>query len=252
MRHRLHILMLAVTVVLGALAPTAAGGEAVDNGRVAVSPTRDLAFPAAWAGEWRITTTYRRGDTHEVIAVDDVTDVIRAREPVGLSALTRGGLLHCSGFVTDGRLDVSCSRIIADGPCQFGGTFGMVADRTGETLVGSGELIAGATAGCSALPARRMRTTVELLGFRLGHDPGDPAAVLPPLLTRFVASAPLLLLAATSRQLRPVIKEDCKDDGWMSFTNLSFKNQGQCIKFVDEQDKAERDRHASHAEEGER
>jgi hypothetical protein len=30
----------------------------------------------------------------------------------------------------------------------------------------------------------------------------------------------------------PSTKDQCKNDGWMNFTNPSFKNQGQCIKYV--------------------
>ncbi len=32
----------------------------------------------------------------------------------------------------------------------------------------------------------------------------------------------------------PTDKMQCKDGGWMSFTDPSFKNQGQCIKFVNQ------------------
>jgi hypothetical protein len=35
------------------------------------------------------------------------------------------------------------------------------------------------------------------------------------------------------RSLQPQTKEDCKDGRWRMYTNPSFKNQGQCIKFVD-------------------
>ncbi len=33
----------------------------------------------------------------------------------------------------------------------------------------------------------------------------------------------------------PVNKDGCKKDGWKSFTNPSFKNQGQCVAFVNHQ-----------------
>ena len=233
MARRPRVLMVIIIIAACTLSCPAHHAAAHEDGRTAVSPTRDLVFPPPWAGEWRITTTYRRGDTHEVIAVDDITDVIRAREPVGLSTLTRGGLLGCSGRITDDRLDVSCSTKLGDGACQVGGTFAMAAHRTHETLAGSGELIAGATTGCGALAGDRVRTTVDLIGFRLARDPGDPAVPMAPLLTRFVASAPLLVLAATSRQVRPAVKEDCKDDRWRSFVNPVFRNQGQCVKFVE-------------------
>jgi hypothetical protein len=31
---------------------------------------------------------------------------------------------------------------------------------------------------------------------------------------------------------QPVSKDDCKNGGWMSFQDPSFKNQGQCVSFV--------------------
>jgi len=30
----------------------------------------------------------------------------------------------------------------------------------------------------------------------------------------------------------PMSKDDCKKYGWMTFTNPSFRNQGQCVSFV--------------------
>ena len=34
----------------------------------------------------------------------------------------------------------------------------------------------------------------------------------------------------------PANKDHCKDGGWATFTNPEFKNQGQCIKFVNHMD----------------
>ena len=33
---------------------------------------------------------------------------------------------------------------------------------------------------------------------------------------------------------RPSSKDDCKNGGWMTFNDPSFKNQGQCIKYVND------------------
>lgn len=32
----------------------------------------------------------------------------------------------------------------------------------------------------------------------------------------------------------PEAKNECKNDGWMSFTDPSFKNQGQCVKYTNQ------------------
>ena len=104
--------------------------------------------------------------------------------------------------------------------------------------MGSGEA-AGITSGdCGALPGGTTRSTFELVGIRLDRDPGTSSRALVPLPTRFIVSVPLLTLVAISPQVRPVIEDDCKDDGWRDFTNPSFKNQGQCIKFVHGQEKS--------------
>ena len=39
----------------------------------------------------------------------------------------------------------------------------------------------------------------------------------------------------TPRVDRPTNKAQCKKSGWRRFTNPSFKNQGQCVKFVNQQ-----------------
>ena len=36
----------------------------------------------------------------------------------------------------------------------------------------------------------------------------------------------------------PTTKDECKKDGWMSFSNPTFKNQGQCVSYVMSNDKA--------------
>jgi hypothetical protein len=33
----------------------------------------------------------------------------------------------------------------------------------------------------------------------------------------------------------PLTKDDCKDDGWMTFTDPAFKNQGECVAYVETQ-----------------
>ena len=33
----------------------------------------------------------------------------------------------------------------------------------------------------------------------------------------------------------PTSKDQCKHDGWKTFTNPKFKNQGQCVSFVEHQ-----------------
>lgn len=36
----------------------------------------------------------------------------------------------------------------------------------------------------------------------------------------------------------PATKEDCKDEGWMTFNDPAFKNQGECVSWVNQRDAA--------------
>lgn len=197
-----------------------------------LSPSHDLEMPASWAGQWQITTTIRRGDTDAVAAIDDVTDVIRAGEPLGASRLTRGGLASCFGAVGQRRLELACWRTFTADRCLLAGWLEIVIDRTGDTLEGSGKTLGYAIGRCGPLPHGAIRTTFDLEGRRLSPNQGGPGAPATPLLARFVASVPLLTRALTLRQVKPVIVDDCKDGGWRNFEALAFRNQGQCIKFV--------------------
>jgi len=250
----LHTLLIIVAALSGVLALTVRAGTAHDDGEhhardhdvrelerddhghdgVKISPTRDLIIPASWAGGWQITTTYRR-DTGSAWAVDDITGVIRAGEPLGLAALTRGGLAECTGAVGDHHLEAACWRRVGAGACDVTALVYVTIERDGDRLEGSGATTATVSGDCGDLPAGRTLTTFELAGIRLSRDQGPPGQTFPPLLTRFVASVPFLTLAVTLPQGRPVIEDDCQDNAWRSFTQPSFKNQGQCIKFVHEQ-----------------
>lgn len=50
----------------------------------------------------------------------------------------------------------------------------------------------------------------------------------------------------------PGTKNACKDDGWKTFTNPTFKNQGQCVSYFEHQTKRAHDekKHHSHVEHG--
>jgi hypothetical protein len=71
---------------------------------------------------------------------------------------------------------------------------------------------------------------VKLLKWRAG------AAALP-LLAPLAVGAVLLspprpAAAAPAAQGAPATKDDCKDGGWRAFSALGFKNQGECVSFV--------------------
>ncbi len=45
-------------------------------------------------------------------------------------------------------------------------------------------------------------------------------------------STPVPTVTPTPSQNHPTNKDQCKNNGWKSFTNPSFKNQGDCVSFV--------------------
>jgi hypothetical protein len=49
----------------------------------------------------------------------------------------------------------------------------------------------------------------------------------------------------TTGSAPPLTKQSCKHDGWRAFTNPRFKNQGQCVRFVNQQHH-NNDRHHNH------
>ncbi len=60
--------------------------------------------------------------------------------------------------------------------------------------------------------------------------------------TDFVGNADKLTVNGTTYNFEPTIgpptsKEQCKKGGWQTFNNPSFKNQGQCVAFVNHQQK---------------
>jgi hypothetical protein len=47
-----------------------------------------------------------------------------------------------------------------------------------------------------------------------------------------LAVTPFTIITYVPPVLSPTTKDQCKDDGWRDFTNPTFKNQGQCVSYV--------------------
>ena len=45
-------------------------------------------------------------------------------------------------------------------------------------------------------------------------------------------SSLLVASLSLSSSSRPTSADDCKNGGWATYTNPTFKNQGDCIQFV--------------------
>lgn len=63
-----------------------------------------------------------------------------------------------------------------------------------------------------------------------------PTATNTVVATIAVGDSPSFIAFPVRTQGGPTNKDQCKNGGWQTFTNPSFKNEGQCIKFVNHMD----------------
>ena len=130
----------------------------------------DLHMPDAWAGEWQMTITYSNATTGSVTATDDITTFIRTDEPFGLAPVVNGG--NCAGSVSDTHLEIQCSGQAPFGPCTLGSSAQITADRTGDTMNGSGMNTTTVTGNCG--PLVNTTETIHIGGQRLNLTQGPP------------------------------------------------------------------------------
>jgi len=136
----------------------------------------DLRVPEAWGGEWEITTTYRKITTNSITATDDTTAFIRTDEPFGLGPAVKAG--NCAGSVSDAHLQIQCTGQATSGPCTLGTSVQLSADRTNETINGSGMVTMTVSGNCG--PIANTALTVQISGHRLSlnQDPFGPGTTL--------------------------------------------------------------------------
>jgi len=72
----------------------------------------------------------------------------------------------------------------------------------------------------------RVYVSIETLGMVDAIDTSSDSVIA----TIAVGGGPGSL--AIGAMSHPITKDQCKDGGWMHFSNLTFKNQGECILFV--------------------
>jgi len=136
----------------------------------------DLRVPEAWGGEWEITTTYRKITTNSITATDDTTAFIRTHEWFGLRPAVEAG--NCAGSVSDTRLQIQCTGQATSGSCTLGTNVQLSADRTNETINGSGMVTMTVSGNCG--PIANTALTVQISGHRLSlnQDPFGPGTTL--------------------------------------------------------------------------
>ncbi len=192
------ITAIALAVGLLALAPPALTAKD-DHGRTDKAGNhhgrdkhRDLRLPASWAGQWEITTTYQDAATHNIGAVDEITNVLCAQEPVGLQLFDDQA--DCTGKVLGHRLAVRCTSQFREGLCRIKGALQMTVERTGDTLLGSGQWSATVSGLCGPLVSGG--ELIEVSGLRLTKNQATCPQSRSSVIQKFATHPVLLMLMA--------------------------------------------------------
>jgi len=154
----------------------------------------NLRLSASWAGQWEITLTYQDAATHNVSAVDELTNVICAQEPVGLQLFEDQA--HCTGKVSGHRLAVHCTSQFREGACRIKGALQLAVERTGDTLLGSGQWSAVVTGLCG--PVVGGGELIEVSGVRLTKERGACTQPRSSVIQKFATHPALLMLMANA------------------------------------------------------
>lgn len=96
-------------------------------------------------------------------------------------------------------------------------------------------------------PVARIRVTDSWLGVRVGEPYADGYVEnIDGFKFGTSAGTTTFDFDLAKEVLPPTSKDQCKRDGWKVFTNPTFKNQGQCIKYVEHLDDDEHGHHSNH------
>jgi hypothetical protein len=136
----------------------------------------DLRMPEAWGGEWQMTITYSNATTGSVTATDNIHAFIRTDEPFGLAPAVNAG--NCAGSVSDSHLELQCSGQGKISTCTLGTSAQITADRTGDTINGSGMNNTTVTGICGPLVNAAENIRISGRRLSLNQDPFGPPTTL--------------------------------------------------------------------------
>ena len=197
-----------------------------------VSGRPDIVLSEAWAGEWRFTITSRNLDTGDIAAIDTVTDTIGIDEPVGFSLLP--AFVRCAWTDTSHSLESNCRTRFSLAGCVADGSARFNLARTGDSIVGSGDVQVTASSGCG-VNATTGAAAIEIAGVRVG-DQAEPEPFSPGVLATFASSPGFTALIADRLNATtggtPASDEDCKRGRWRRFAHPWFRNAHACAMFT--------------------
>jgi hypothetical protein len=141
-----------ILFLLAMLAWVGCGGDDSTGGGEPIKPVDidgALVVPAAWAGTWEITLTFR----------DCTTDDIRYQEQITSQVCPGDTIVNpfvavfedCDGTRTGDHLEASCYYEESEGACQITVDVDFAMDVEGNTLTGSGTIQTTATPACGDL-----------------------------------------------------------------------------------------------------
>lgn len=148
--HRSRV-VIAVLVALSALALASCDDESGTGVEADPRPTSidgAVVLSQAWRGEWNTVIEFRDCNNGQLVAVEDVVDVICGSDTLRLDVSPL--LLDCDGLIDDGRIDAACSyTYIVDAACEVTIDLLLNLDVEGDVVTGTGKWTAETLGPCS-------------------------------------------------------------------------------------------------------
>ncbi len=108
-----------------------------------------LIVPAAWAGTWEITLTFRDCNTNEIRNQEVVTSLVCPGDTLVNPFIDI--FENCDGTRTGNHLEAECTYQNSEGACQISVGVDFSMDVNGNALTGSGTITTTATPECGDL-----------------------------------------------------------------------------------------------------
>jgi hypothetical protein len=178
----------------------------------ALAGAEDLIVPGSWAGVWKTTITSRHpAPPNNVVAVDEITEVICAKAPIALP-LVRDVASCTAETVSATRIDVTCVADGSEGGCNASGDLHLDITRNGNTFSGSGAWQATVNGACGPLVSGG--ETFQIVGTRLNTRQPGCAQSSTTLLQKFVTHPLLVALTVKPFTTFTVDKVEIEDDAF--------------------------------------
>ena len=120
--------------------------------------------PAAWQGEWNVTTLERLCDEPDTLSLHEDVQFLCEGETLTTRFIPLG--LECEGTATDTRIDVECDFDGSEGPCRLTINVDWTMTRSGDDFTGTARVHWVSSGGCD--PDTTLCVDYTLTGTRIG------------------------------------------------------------------------------------